>query len=67
MAIKTTPFSGWHLSGEEAATFIKQAEDVTPNPSAKLAIENGQALAKEYIQKGYVTLSPTIKKNAQRV
>ncbi len=67
MAIKTTPFSGWHLSGKEAEAFIKQVEDTTPNPSAKLAIENGQELAKEYIKKGYIVLRPNTKKNTRRV
>lgn len=62
MAIKTSPFSGWRLSGEDAAEFLRQFEDTTPNPLAQQAIVDGQRLAKEYIEKGYAFIYPIIKK-----
>lgn len=59
MAIKTSTFSGWQLSGKDAIAFIKQIEDSKPNPSAKMAIKRGQKLAEEYINKGFVFIKPT--------
>lgn len=58
MAIKTSTFTGWRLSGEDAQAFLKQAENPEPNPFAQKAVEEGQKLAEEYIQKGFVSISP---------
>jgi hypothetical protein len=61
MAIKTSTFSGWRLSGEDADAFLKQINDPTPNPLAQAVIGRGRNLAEEYLAKGYVVMSP--KKN----
>lgn len=57
MAIKSSTFSGWRLSGQDAEAFLKQISETTPNPQAKAAVLRGRASAKEYIAKGYVTFS----------
>lgn len=58
MAIKTSTFSGWRLSGKDADAFLKQISDPAPNPLAQAALERGRPLAEEYLAKGYVTFSP---------
>lgn len=63
MAIKTSTFSGWRLSGKDADAFIKQVNNAAPNPYAQAACERGQELAEEYFNKGYVTINP--KKNKE--
>ena len=61
MAIKTSTFSGWRLSGKDADAFLEQVNNAKPNPLAQAALERGRKLMAEYDQKGYVTFSP--KKN----
>lgn len=56
MAIKTSTFSGWRLSGEDAIAFIKQVEEPTINQNAIKAVEQGRKLAEEYIFNGYVSI-----------
>ncbi len=63
MAIKTSTFSGWRLSGKDADSFLEQVNNAKPNPLAQAALERGRKLMAEYDKKGYVTLSPC--KNAQ--
>lgn len=58
MAIKTSTFSGWRLSGKDAEVFLAQINNIEPNPLAKAALDRGRALAEEYLSKGYVTLKP---------
>ncbi len=58
MAIKTSTFSGWRLSGKDAEAFLKQISDPTPNPLAQAALERGRKLAEEYLAKGYVVINP---------
>jgi len=57
MAVKTSTFSGWRLSGEDADAFLKQINDPAPNPLAEAAIARGRPLAEEYLNKGYATFS----------
>lgn len=57
MAIKTSTFSGWRLSGQDADAFLKQINESAPNSAATEAVARGRALAKEYIAKGYVAFS----------
>jgi hypothetical protein len=64
MAIKTSTFSGWRLSGKDADAFVKQINHASPNLYARAASERGQKLAEEYFVKGYVTISP--KKNKEK-
>lgn len=61
MAIKTSTFSGWKLSGKDAQTILHQVESPAPNPMAKNAIKRGEKLAKEYLSKGFVVLSSSKK------
>ncbi len=64
MAIKTSTFSGWRLSGKDADAFLKQVGNPAPNPLAQIAIARGRPLAEEYLAKGHVTFKP-IKKEKQ--
>ncbi len=70
MAVKTSTFSGWRLSGKDADAFLKQISDPMPaNPLAlaQAAIVRGCPLAEEYLTKGYATFSPMKKeKKASR-
>lgn len=56
MAIKTSTFSGWQLSGKDAEAFLRQINDPTPNPRAQAAIKRGQGLAAEYLATGQVKI-----------
>jgi hypothetical protein len=58
MAIETSTFSGWRLSGNDADAFLKQISDHKPNPLAEAAFARGRPLAEEYLAKGYVTFIP---------
>lgn len=57
MAIKTSTFSGWRLSGKDADAFLKQINNPVPNPLAEIAIARGRPLAEEYLAKGYATFT----------
>lgn len=58
MAIKTSTFSGWRLSGKDAEAFLKQVDDSRPNPLAQDTFARGKQLAKEYLDKGCVHIRP---------
>jgi hypothetical protein len=58
MAIKTSTFSGWRLSGKDADAFLKQIDNSEPNPLAQAALKRGFSLAEEYLEKGYVSFNP---------
>lgn len=58
MAIKTSTFSGWRLSGEDARAFLEQIENPEPNILAQCAVEQGKELIDEYIKKGYASIKP---------
>ena len=62
MAIKTSTFSGWTLTGKDAEAFERQIKNPKPNPKAQAAFDRGKKLAEEYAKNGYVILNPT-KKN----
>ena len=67
MAVKTSTFSGWRLSGNDADAFLNQINDSAPNPLAQAAVARGRSLAEEYLAKGYATFSPIkIEKKASR-
>lgn len=57
MAIKTSTFSGWRLTGEDANAFEKQVENNSPSPFASAALERGKPLAEEYLANGYIVFS----------
>ena len=56
MAFKTSPFSGWQLSGKDADAFLEQIRKGGPNPLAQKAYENGRKYYEEYMKKGYFTV-----------
>jgi hypothetical protein len=58
MAIKTSTFSGWRLSGKDADAFLEQVNNSKPNPLAQASLNRGRKLMAEYDKKGYVTLRP---------
>ncbi len=66
MAIETSTFSGWVLSGKDADAFIRQITDPTPNPLAEASMARGRPLAEEFLKNGYVVLNPKKKKTAQQ-
>ena len=66
MAIKTSTFSGWRLSGKDADAFLKQIDNSAPNPLAENAIARGRPLAEEYLTKGYATFIPKKKKTTEQ-
>ncbi len=56
MAIKTSTFSGWRLSGKDADAFIAQVENRKPNKQAQETLRRGKQLIKEYDAQGRVIL-----------
>ena len=58
MAIKTSTFSGWQLSGKHAEAFMKHFNDPTTNPLAIAAAKRGRKLAEEYFKNGFVVIKP---------
>lgn len=66
MAIKTSTFSGWRLSGKDADAFLKQIKDTASTPQAKAALAKGRPLAEEFLAKGHVVFGkkdPSLKKS----
>lgn len=58
MAIKTSTFEGWHLTGEDAVKFRKQIEeDTAPNKEAEASLIRGKKLSDEYVKNGFVVLT----------
>lgn len=57
MAIKTSTFSGWRLSGKDAEAFLKQVNNPVSNPAAQAAVKRGKKLAQDYLAKGYAVIS----------
>ena len=55
MAIKTSTFGGWELSDEHAEAFLRQHNDLIPNPLATAAVLRGRKYAEEYFKNGSVT------------
>ena len=58
MAIKTSTFSGWRLSGEDADAFLDQVKNAKPNPLAQETLRRGEKFLKEYQKTGRVILRP---------
>ncbi len=58
MAIKTSTFSGWRLSGKDADAFLAQISGTNPNAFAQETLRNGEAFLKEYQKTGRVILRP---------
>lgn len=54
MAVKTSTFSGWRLSGKDADAFLAQIKESAPNSQAKAAFAKGRPLAEEFLTKGQV-------------
>lgn len=58
MAIKTSTFSGWRLSGQDADAFLAQVREAKPNPLAQETLRSGEAFLKEYQKTGRVVFRP---------
>lgn len=58
MAIKTSTFSGWRLSGKDADAFLNQIKNAKPNPRAQATLRRGEKLLREYQKTGRVILRP---------
>lgn len=53
MAVKTSPFTCWRLSGKDADDFIKQLDESQPNKRAQEALSRGRVLCEEMSRHGY--------------
>jgi hypothetical protein len=60
MAIKTSTFSGWRLSGKDADAFLNQVKKTKPNLLAQETLRRGEKLLKEYQKTGRVILRPNL-------
>ena len=58
MAVKTSPFTGWRLSGKDAEAFVRQIDESQPNVRAQHALLRGRALCKQISEKGYSSVTP---------
>jgi hypothetical protein len=58
MAVKTSPFTGWRLSGKDADAFARQVDESRPNVRAQEALSRGRALCKQMAEKGYSSVNP---------
>ena len=65
MAIKTSTFGGWEISGEHIDAFLKVVNDPTPNLLALAAVKRGRKLAEEYNKNGFVVLNPKQEESSQ--
>ncbi len=54
MAIRSSPFTGVVISGNDIAKFEKQVEKTAPSKAAKNTFVQGQRLAEEYSKNGFV-------------
>jgi hypothetical protein len=57
MAVKTSPFTGWRLSGRDADAFSKQVNESRPNERAQESLMRGRALCKQMEDKGYSSVN----------
>ena len=48
MAIKTSTFSGWRLSGKDADAFLEQINNAKENLLAQNSLDRGRKLMAEY-------------------
>ena len=56
MAIKTSTYGGWKLTGKDADAFLRQIEDPKPNPRAQASLKRGKKLLNEYLKNGYAVI-----------
>ena len=62
MAIKSSPFSGWRLSGDDAKAFSRQIKQAKANPKAQNTIRRGEKLFKDSEKTGRIILKSRTKK-----
>jgi hypothetical protein len=58
MAVKTSPFAGWRLSGRDAEIFSEQVDNSGLNPKAQDALARGRALCQQIEKCGYSSVNP---------
>lgn len=69
MAIKSSPFGGIELSGEDAAAFLRQVRQGPTDEQRRIAaesIERGKAMAADVARHGY-TLVAAIRQSKEPV
>ena len=59
MAIKTSTFGGWELTGKHIDAFLKIVNNPIPNPLAIATVKRGRRLAEEYNRNGFVVINPS--------
>lgn len=67
MAVKTSPFTGWRLSGKDAEAFVRQIDESRPNIRAQEALLRGRAICKQMAEKGYSSAQPEKRAMPKRV
>jgi len=59
MAVKTTPFTCWKLSGKDADAFVRQLDESQPNKRAQEALSRGRLLCEQMSKYGYSSVKPS--------
>lgn len=63
MAVKTSTFTGWKLSGKDAEAFVKQVDESRQNERAQAALLRGRDLCKQISERGYTSVKPKKEKS----
>jgi len=58
VTVKSTPFGGITLTGEDARAFSRQIRYGQPKRAAREAYERGRRLVEEYNRLGYAVIRP---------
>ena len=58
MAVKTSPFTCWRLSGKDADDFIRQLDEGRPNILAQESLSRGRVLCEQISRHGYSSVRP---------
>ena len=58
MAIKTSTFAVWRLSGKDAEAFVRQIDNGRPNLRAQESLLRGRVLCQQIEKIGYTPVQP---------
>ena len=58
MAVKTSTFTGWKISGKDTEAFLKQINEGQPNALAQESLSRGRALCQQIEKTGYTPVQP---------
>jgi hypothetical protein len=67
MAVKTSTFTGWKLSGQDADAFVKQTNESQPNKRAQQALMRGRAIYKQITETRCFFVAPEKKSLLKKV